>query len=173
MNYAILFFALLNVCSVSAQLAQKLTISGWAQHEQFKIKSYPVTHGKALGWVMAAFSGAVDGVVSGYEFDGRRSFERKYSVKPLSFFGSESWKRAYPNNNPNLKQVPLWRIAGAPDFYHVADDVRKVGYISGGIVIGMSGAKANTKWWHYAVDFGASLAISGIGKAAGMYWIRN
>lgn len=100
MKYAILFLTLLNVCSVSAQVAPKRTVSGWAQHEQFRIKSYPVTHGKVLGWAMAAFSGAVDGVVSGYEFDGRKSFERKYNVQPLSFYGSESWKLVYRNNDP-------------------------------------------------------------------------
>jgi len=153
--------------------APKRTASGWITHEQFRIKAYPVTHGKVLGWAMAAFSGAVDGVVSGYEFDGRKSFERKYGVEPLSFWGSESWKRAYPNNNPEQRQIPLWRIVGAPDFYHVADDARKVGYIGSGITIGISGAKSNSRWWHYAADFAVGLAVSGAAKAGGMYWIRN
>lgn len=153
MKYTILFFALLNVCGVSAQ--------------------YRITRGKIAGWSVLAVAGFTDGVVEGFEFDGRKSFERKYNVQPVSCFGSESWKLAYYANDPEQPKKPLWSVIGAPDFYHLADDVRKIGYISGGITIGISGAKANTKWWHYAVDFGASLAISGMSKAAGMYCIRH
>lgn len=152
-RFPLIFFALLNVCSLSAQ--------------------YRITRGKIAAWSVLAVAGFSDGAVEGYEFDGRQSFERKYNVQPVSFFGSESWKLAYHNNDPEQPKKPLWSVIGAPDFYHLADDVRKGGYISGGIVIGISGAKSNSKWWHYAVDFGASLAISGMSKAAGMYWIRH
>ena len=154
MKYAILIFSLLNVCSVSAQ--------------------YRITRGKIAGWSAAAVSGAVDGVLEGYEFDGRKSFESKYNVSETGYFGSESWRRAYKNNDPEQGHKNLYsQTFGAWDFYHHADDARKIGYISGGIVIGMSGAKSNSKWWHYAVDFGIGFAVSGATKAAGMYWIRS
>jgi len=154
MRYALLFFALINVCSLSAQ--------------------YRITRGKIAGWSVAAISGAIDGVVEGYEFDGRKSFERKYNVSPTGYFGSESWRRAYKNNDPEQGYKNFYsRTFGANDFYHLADDAKKIGYIGSGITIGISGSRANSKWWHYAVDFGIGLAVSGAGKAAGMYWIRN
>jgi len=65
MKYTLLFFVLLNVCSVSAQ--------------------YRITLDKIAGWSTSAIGGAIDGVVEGYEFDGRQSFERKYGVLPVSF----------------------------------------------------------------------------------------
>ena len=147
MKYALLFFAVSNVCSLSAQ--------------------YRITRGKIAGWSALAVAGFADGAVEGFEFDGRRSFERKYNVSETGYFGTRSWERAYQTRNLYTRYFGAW------DFYHHADDVRKVGYISGGITIGISGAKNNSKWWHYAVDFGASLAISGMSKAAGMYWIRH
>jgi len=230
MKYALLFFAMLNVCSVYAQATiitadnptgqpshtfiidslgyglgpadtvsfdgdiswgypsfqtlpyivfgkaapQKKTVSGWIRHGQWRIKSYPMTNGKALGFVGAALIGAIDGVMEGYEFDGRKSFERKYNVSPTGYFGSQSWVRAYKNNDPEQGYKNLYsRTFGANDFYHHADDAKKIGYIGSGITIGISGGRVNTKWWHYAVDFGIGLAVSGAGKAAGMAWVRG
>lgn len=200
MKYAILFFAVFNVCSVSAQVAKmpiggqildvidistnhgrfeithppKRTVSGWMQHEQFKIKSYPVTHGKVLSWAIAAFSGAVDGVLEGNRFDNNRNFERKFNASKTGYFGSESWRRAYKNNDPEQGYKNLYsQTFGACDFYHHADDARKIGYIGSGVVIGISGAKSNPKWWNYALDFGIGFAMSSATKAAGMYLIRN
>lgn len=41
---------------------------------------------------VTAAAGFVDGTVNGFEFDGRKSFERKWNVRPISFFGSRSWE---------------------------------------------------------------------------------
>jgi hypothetical protein len=154
MKYALLFFALLNVCSLSAQ--------------------YRITRGKVAGWSAAAISGAIDGIVEGYEFSGRKPFEEKFNVSPTGYFGSQSWRRAYKNNDPEQGYKNLYsRTFGANDFYHHADDARKIGYIGSGVIIGISGSRVNTKWWHYAVDFGIGLAVSGAGKAAGMAWVRK
>jgi len=230
MKYTILFFAMLNVCSVSAQITvstadnptgrpshtfmidslgyglgpadtvgfsgdifgnypsfqtlpyiissktepHKKTIKGWSQHEQWRVKSYPMTNGKVLGFIGAAISGAIDGIVEGYEFDGRKSFERKYNVSPTGYFGSESWRLAYKNNDPDQGYKNLYsRTFGANDFYHLADDGKKIGYIGSGITIGISGGRVNTKWWHYALDFVASFSLSAASKAAGLDWIRH
>jgi hypothetical protein len=137
----------------------------WSKTECFKYKSYTVTNAKLAGFAITTFAGLIDGILVGYEFDGRTSFERKYSVSPTGYFGSKSWQMV-----DNRK---IYRFTGAPDFYHTADDVRKFGYISGGIVVGLSGYQVNQKWWHYALDFAASFSLSAASKAAGLYWVRN
>jgi len=146
---------LLLVCSLSAQ----------AQHR--------ITRAKIAGWGMVAVAGAADGAVNGYEFDGRKSFERKFNVSKTGYFGSQSWKRAYKGNNPdNGFKSDFVRIVGAQDFYHHADDLRKIGYLSGGVVLGLN-AHRNTNKWHTVADFAIGFAVSSLTKSAAMWWIRN
>lgn len=137
-------------------------------------QTYRITPAKITGWGISVIGGAADGMVEGYTFDGRTSFERKWNASRYGFWGSESWRMVYRNGQPEQGfKTPLHNWAGAADFYHVADDTRKFGYISGGILIGIGGAKVNTKWWHYAADFGIGFTLSAISKAGAMYWIRN
>jgi len=134
---------------------------------------YRITRAKLAGWGMVAVAGVADGMVEGYEFDRRKSFERKYGVSKTGYFGSQSWKRAYNGNNPdNGFKSDFVRIMGAQDFYHHADDLRKVGYLSGGVVIGTQHRK-NTKKWHTVADFAIGFAVSSLTKSAAMWWIRN
>ena len=146
---------LLLLCSLSAQA------------------QYRVTRAKLAGWGMVAVAGAADGAVNGYEFDGRKSFERKFNVSKTGYFGSQSWKRAYKGNNPdNGFKSDFVRIVGAQDFYHHADDLRKIGYLSGGVVLGLN-AHRNTNKWHTVADFAIGFAVSSITKSAAMWWIRK
>ena len=146
---------LLFLCSLSAQA------------------QYCITRAKIAGWGMVAVAGAADGAVNGYEFDGRKSFERKFNVSKTGYFGSQSWKRAYKGNNPdNGFKSDFVRIVGAQDFYHHADDLRKIGYLSGGVVLGLN-AHRNTNKWHTVADFAIGFAVSSITKSAAMWWIRK
>lgn len=141
---------------------------------QIQVGTYKITRAKIVGWSVCAVAGAADGAVEGFEFDGRKSFERKYGVDKFGYFGSQSWRRVYVVGEPrNGFKSRFADQIGAFDFYHHADDVRKFGYITGGVVVGIGGAKKNTKWWHYAIDFGVSFGISAATKSAAMYWIRH
>lgn len=134
---------------------------------------YRITRAKVAGWGMCAVGGVADGLVEGYEFDRRLSFERKYQSSPYGFFGSKSWQSVYNDGRPEHGfKHPILKYTGAFDFYHTMDDIRKAGYYGGGIVIGLSGAK-NEAWWHYALDFGIGFTISSFTKSASMRWIRN
>jgi hypothetical protein len=136
--------------------------------------TYKITRTKIVGWSLVAVGGAADGLLEGYLHDGRTSFERKWKVSKTGFWGSESWRSVYVGGNPeNGFKSDFIRWTGANDFYHFADDTRKIGYITGGVTLGIGGTKANTKWWHYAVDFGISFAASAISKSAAYYYIRN
>lgn len=147
---------LLLLCSLSAQA------------------QYRITRAKIAGWGLVAVAGAADGMVEGYEFDNRKSFERKFNVSKTGYFGSQSWKRAYKGGNPdNGFKSDFVRIMGAHDFYHHADDLRKIGYLSGGVVLGIGGNKINSKKWYYIIDFAAAFAISAATKSASMRWIRS
>lgn len=152
-NAALVLFLL---CSISAQF------------------QYRITRAKLAGWGVLAVAGVADGMVEGYEFDQRKSFERKYNVSKTGYFGSQSWKRAYKGNNlDNGFKSGFVKTFGAQDFYHHSDDLRKLGYISGGVVIGINGTKTNSKKWYYIIDFAAGFAISAATKSASMRWIRS
>lgn len=112
-------------------------------------------------------AGLVDGILEGYGFDGRKSLERKFGVPPTSYFGSQSWKRAYVGNNTDLGFKPgIVKWLGAFDFYHHADDLRKLLYLAGGMLA------TTLKFNFFAVLIGAFL-VSGIAKSLGMKWIRK
>jgi hypothetical protein len=79
----------------------------------------------------------------------------------------------YVNNDPaNGYKSDIYRYTGAPDFYHVVDDGRKIGYLTGTFVLGINSAK-NEKKLHTAVDFGVSFGIATLAKIAAMWWIRS
>ena len=146
---------LLLLCSLSAQA------------------QYRITRTKVTGWALCAIGGVADGMVEGYEFDGRKSFERKYSVSKTGYFGSESWKSVYRNGDPEQGfKSGFHRNMWAFDFYHHADDLRKIGYLSGGVVIGLNAHK-NTNKWHTVADFAIGFAVSSLTKSVAMRWIRN
>ena len=155
MKYILLILLFVLPLQISAQ---KLKCS-------FSVPKYKIGKQKKIGLAIIAFAGLVDGMGAGYEFDSRKSFERKYGVDPNGFWGSKSWKKRYKNPN-------IWnRHFGVFDFYHLADDVRKVGYLSGGIMITLGGKKQ--KWYYYFCDFALAFAVSSATKRIGMHWIRN
>lgn len=132
---------------------------------------YKIGKTQAIGFTLVGLGGFIDGLVEGYEFDGRTSFERKFGADPNGFWGSESWRNVYKDGNPD-NGYKSWMHAqiGAFDFYHVGDKLRKGLYISGGIVISI-GEKRKFKYYLY--DFLIATATSSFTKRMGMMWIRN
>lgn len=131
------------------------------------ISGYKVNNEKVLGWVIIALAAFNDGALERWGFGGRKAFEVKFGVSPDSFFGSESWKAYYENPN-------VWnKIMGVFDFYHVSDDVRKMGYIAGGVILGRGGAKVNTSLSHYLIDYTVAMAVSGFVKRVGDKLVKS
>lgn len=134
---------------------------------------YRITRTKVAGWALCAVGGAADGAVEGFHLDYRRSFERKYNVSKTGYFGSKSWLSAYKDGvQANGFKSDFVRIVGAHDFYHHADDLRKIGYLSSGVVVGLN-ANKNTNKWHTVADFAIGFAVSSITKSVAMQWIRS
>lgn len=165
----VIFWALVASClfnTITTQEVQQVNISA--------VDRYRITKCKMAGWIVLTIAAFADGAVEGYEFDGRTSFERKWGADPSGFWGSQSWRMVYKNGNPEDGYKSWWHEkAGAMDFYHVADDVRKTFYICGGLVVGICAAKKNKKFKHYLYDFAISLAITSLAKNAGMIWVRS
>lgn len=135
---------------------------------------YRITAPKVIGWGITSLGGFVDGVLEGYQFDGRKSFERKWGADPYGFWGSQSWRMIYRDGDPaNGPKSKMGEWLGAKDFYHVADDTRKLSYLGGSVLVGIGGANVNAKWWHYFIDFGVSFAASAFAKSQGMEWVRH
>ena len=133
---------------------------------------YKLTKSKAAGFAALALASAVDGVLEGYAFDGRKSFERKYGADQQSWAGSQSWRRAYVNGDPNQGHASAYaKHFGAWDFYHLADDVRKFGYVGAGLSIGFNFKDQN--WRATLLDLLISAIISSGSKRLAMAWVRN
>lgn len=135
----------------------------------FQAINYEWNSEKTIGLSVIVFSSIVDGVLEGYGFDQRRSFERKYGVAPYSFFGSLS----HLNKNN-------WyaRNFGVFDFYHVADDIRTWGGRIGGAVYGAGIVipmfqNGGINWRHVLIDFLISAIATSGAKRIGMTWVRN
>ncbi len=129
---------------------------------------------KLVGYALVGLGGLKDGLVEGFDFDGRTSWERKRGVDPYSQRGSQSWRLAYVDGDPELgfkSSFHEWH--GAWDWYHRNDDYRKLGYYSGGITLGIGGHKVNKKIKHYLFDFAIGWAVSATAKSIGMKFIRN
>lgn len=116
-----------------------------------------------VGYILLAIASIADGMVEGYEFDNRKSFERKFAVTPRSFWGSLSWMN---------KDSLYARLFGVFDFYHVADDLRKWGYMAGA---GLIGYYLSAEWngWHSVALLIHAPLMTIIAKQMSMRWIRN
>jgi hypothetical protein len=119
---------------------------------------------KWAGFGLLAVSSLSDGMLEGYTFDNRKSFERKYGADPYGFWGSQSWR---------AKHTWYAKQFGVPDFYHMADDIRTYGRVASGACIGIGGIKSGNTWKQWALDIGIGLVVSSGFKRLGMEWIRN
>ncbi len=118
-------------------------------------------------FLLATTAAAADGMLEGYLFDGRESFERKYGVDKFSFWGSKSYARP---------KTGLEKVVGMLDFYHVADDLRKYGYIIAGELFGVWGVLEYIKFDDVNSIIFAGLAAGILlwaGKFFAMKWIRS
>lgn len=141
-----------------------------SENDAYKPFAWP----KLVGYALAGFGGLKDWMVEGFDFDGRTSWERKRGVDAYSQRGSQSWRLAYVNGNPDLGfKSKFHELMGAWDWYHRNDDYRKIGYYTGGIVLGIGGRISNKKIKHYLFDFAIGWAISATAKSIGMKFIRN
>ena len=131
------------------------------------VKNYQITKQKVWGWSFIAVGGFMDGMNAGFQFQNRKSFERKWDVDPYGFWGSQSWRKAH--DSPNLWNQSM----GTFDFYHLSEDLSFLGYIGGGVTVALGAKKCRQKWQHHIYDFLVSVAVGALSKQAGLHLIRQ
>ena len=128
-----------------------------------------------LSIIFVAVASIADGMVEGFEFDGRGSFERKFGVDPKGFWGSKSHV---------ITQQNFWnKHLGKFDFYHVADDIRKFFYLLSSLIGGTNTDVINDILLYivtspglplkYTVLFITLFLVGSVFKRLAMAWIRK
>jgi len=103
----------------------------WHDFSTYKFKG----EGKRIVWISYFAAGVLHGGREAYHAEAT-VFEKRFNAKPLSFFGSEQWKRNYYDRNPELPHKPnIWN--SARDYYHFSGFTAKTVWIGGAFVIGM------------------------------------
>lgn len=98
--------------------------------------------GKRAVWISYAVAGILHGGREAYQAE-PTVFETRFNVAPLSFFGSEQWKRNYFDRNPENGHKPnIWN--SARDYYHFSHLASSTIWVGGAFTIGMS--KQPTKY---------------------------
>lgn len=148
------------------------TVTSYSQEINLNLPKYEVSNTQILGWSTLALSSFTHGFVEEYEFSGRHYFEDVFGADPYGFWGSQSWREIYVNGDPNQGFKSWWhRKRGAWDFYHVADDYRRWGLITGGAIVSYATIEKyrnkNFKWWHIALDVAIPIVVSSTFTAAG------
>jgi hypothetical protein len=83
-----------------------------------------------LGWTAAGVGGYTMGLREAFHAD-PTIFERKWGKSPLSFWGSEGWRRKYYDNDPTRGKKSEFLGNAQRDFWHAADKVQRAGLIVG------------------------------------------
>lgn len=101
----------------SADLVQPLK---WYDFSTYKLKG----QGKRIVWISYAVAGILHGGREAYHAE-PTVFEKRLNAAPLSFFGSEQWKRQYYNRDPeNQAHKPnIWNPIR--DYYHFSGPQQK------------------------------------------------
>lgn len=140
---------------------------------QITYGQYTFSKGKIISLSVIGLSSVIDGAVERFDHGNRKYFQDRYNVDPYGFWGQESWRKLYINNDPKFGvKSKFYKTIGVYDFYHVSDKIRKTGYITGGIIIGISGHKVNKKPIHYVFDFLLTMGVSMVGRRIGYNYMR-
>ena len=104
----------------------------WYSFKTYKLKGQK----KQWVWIGYAVAGILHGGREAYHAQ-PNVFERRLNAAPLSFWGSEQWKRNYYDRNPELPHKPnIWNPIR--DYYHFSGAATKAVWIGGAFTVGMS-----------------------------------
>ena len=102
----------------------------WYDFSTYRLKG----GGKRAVWIAYAAAGILHGGREAYHAE-PGVFEKRFNVAPLSFFGSQQWRRQYFNRDPGMPHKPnIWNPVR--DYYHFAGAATKGIWIGGAFAIG-------------------------------------
>ena len=105
----------------------------WYDFSTYKFKG----NGKRAVWISYAAAGILHGSREAYHAE-PTVFERRFNSAPLSFFGSEQWKRQYFNRDPETQAHKPNALNGFRDYWHFSGASTKYILIGGAFTIGAS-----------------------------------
>ena len=111
----------------------------WYDFSTYKFKG----GGKRAVWIGYAVAGILHGGREAYHAQ-PNVFEKAFNAAPLSFWGSEQWKRQYYNRDPETQAHKQNALNGFRDYWHFSGASTKYILIGGAFTIGMS--KQPTKY---------------------------
>jgi hypothetical protein len=104
----------------------------WYDFSTYRFKG----QGKRAVWISYTLAGILHGGREAYHAEST-VFEKRFNAAPLSFFGSEQWKRNYFDRDPDNGHKPNL-FNPVRDYYHFAGAATKTVWIGGAFAIGIS-----------------------------------
>jgi hypothetical protein len=103
----------------------------WYDFSTYRFKG----QGKRAVWITYAAAGILHGGREAYHAE-PAVFEKRFGVAPLSFFGSQQWKRQYYNRDPETQphKPNLWNPVR--DYWHFSGAAKNYILIGGAVTIG-------------------------------------
>lgn len=120
-----------------------------------------LTTAAALAWLAGSLHGGRDA-----QHADLKVFEKRWNVSPLSFFGSQSWRRKYKDADP-AKKERVWYTSFS-DYWHVSAWLSKLLIVSAVLIAACPDVP---KAWWPAIGAGIAL-IDAAGKATAYKWLR-
>lgn len=111
----------------------------WYDFSTYRFKG----DGKRAVWIGYAVAGILHGGREAYHAE-PTVFEKRFNAAPLSFWGSEQWKRQYFNRDPETQAHKPNALNGFRDYWHFSGASTKYILIGGAFTIGAS--KQPTKY---------------------------
>jgi hypothetical protein len=103
----------------------------WHDFKTYRFKG----QGKRAVWISYTLAGILHGGREAYHAEST-VFEKRFNASPLSFFGSEQWKRNYFDRDPDNGHKPNL-FNPVRDYYHFSGAATKAIWIGGAFTIGM------------------------------------
>lgn len=105
----------------------------WYDFSTYKFKG----GGKRVVWGAYFLAGVFHGGREAYHAQ-PNVFEKRLNAAPLSFWGSEQWKRQYFDRDPETQAHKPNALNGFRDYWHFSGASTKAIWIGGAFTIGMS-----------------------------------
>jgi hypothetical protein len=105
----------------------------WYDFSTYKFKG----GGKRAVWIGYAVAGILHGGREAYHAQ-PNVFEKRFNAAPLSFWGSEQWKRQYFDRDPEIQAHKPNAFNGFRDYWHFSGASTKYILIGGAFTIGAS-----------------------------------
>ena len=118
---------------VTLRLYPSAPILKWYDFSTYKFRG----GGKRAVWISYAVAGILHGGREAYHA-APTVFEKRFNAAPLSFWGSEQWKRQYFSRDPeNQAHKPeIWN--SVRDYWHFSHTAGATLWVSGAFVLGYS-----------------------------------